>query len=247
MTWSAVSTASDRQREIDYADYVQQHLTNGRAVWLPAKDQSFLGLLSETERNDKQFAAIILHDHGEYPDQQPLVHRLRTVLPKHNWLTLAVQLPLWEAGAEADDYFVLFDEAGSRIHAAVAYLRDRGVKHIALVGVGMGAAMAAYKLDRDPEALLALVAISLPLPDNRLPQAQIGNFMRNIALPFLDIYAEFDLPEVLGTAAQRRLAAKDNPAYRQYRIDGEDHAYRHDPNRVVKRVYSWLALHADID
>ncbi|MBS4049844.1 MAG: DUF3530 domain-containing protein, partial [Methylomonas sp.] len=102
--------------------------------------------------------------------------------------------------------------------------------------------MAAYTLSQDPKGLDALATISLPLPDSALPQAQIGGFIKNIALPFLDVYAEFDLPEVADTARQRRMLGKDNPVYRQIRINGENHAYRHDPMMLIKRIYSWLAL-----
>ena len=157
---------------------------------------------------------------------------------------MAIQLPLREAGAGAEDYYGLFDEGRDRIQVAIAYLRDHGAKDIALVGVGVGAAMAAYKLSLDPQAVFGLVAISLPLPDSTLPQARTGDFIRNIALPFMDLYAEFDWPDVTGTAGQRQLLARDNPAYRQIKIQDETHAYQLDPNLVVKRVYSWLALQA---
>ncbi|QPK65540.1 DUF3530 family protein [Methylomonas sp. LL1] len=237
-----MALAGDQPRELDYAANLQRNLGMGQIVWLNAGDQKFLGLLTEAEKSDNSNAAIVLHDQGEQPDQQFLIHGLRTVLPQHNWTTLAVQLPLREIGAGAADYYPLFDEARERIRASVEFLRGKGAKNIAVIGYGMGAAMAAYSISLDPDALLALAAISLPLPDSDLPQAQIGQFIPKIALPFLDLYAEFDLPEVVDTARQRRMLAKDNPVYRQIRINGENHAYQHDPGMVIKRVYSWLAL-----
>jgi hypothetical protein len=48
------------------------------------------------------------------------------------------------------------------------------------------------------------------------------------------------LPAVLDSARQRRMAGKDNPVYRQIRMDGEDHGYQQDYDLLVKRVYSWL-------
>ncbi len=237
-----VANASDQQRESSYAQDLSATIVADRIVWLTAGEQRFLGLMTEAEKADNRNAVLILHDMGEHPDQQPLIHGLRTVLPEHDWTTLAIQLPLREMGAGAEDYFGLFDDAKSRIQAAVEFLRANGAHNIAVVGVGMGAAMAAYSIRIEPNGLFALVAISLPLPDSSLPQAKVGDFIKHIALPMLDLYAEFDLPDVVDTARQRRMLAKDNPVYRQIKINGEDHAYRYNPNLVIKRVYSWLDL-----
>jgi hypothetical protein len=89
---------------------------------------------------------------------------------------------------------------------------------------------------------MALVAISLPLPSSSVPPAQIARFIPKIALPFLDLYAEFDLPDVVDTARQRRMLGKDNPVYRQVKMYGQNHAYQQDSALVIKRVYSWLDL-----
>lgn len=234
--------AGNQQRELDYAASLRQVADMGHAVWLNAGGQQFLALFAEAEKTDNSQAVIILHDMGEHPDQQPVIHGLRTVLPRHNWTTLSIQLPLREIGAGRQDYYGLFDEAQGRIQAAVVYLRAQGAKNIAVVGYGVGAAMAAYTISLDPGGLAAFAAISLPLPESTLPQVQIGEFIKNIALPFLDVYAEFDLPEVVDTARRRRMLGKDNPVFRQIRINGENHAYQHDPMMLIKRIYSWLAL-----
>ncbi len=246
-TVAQLATASDQQRERDYASSLEQTISIGRVVWLKAGEQSFLSLFTEAEKSDNSHAVIILHDSGEHPDQQPLIHDLRSVLPQHNWATLSVQLPIRESGASEADYYPLFDEARLRLDAALEYLRNNGARQIALVGYGMGAAMATYQLSSKPDNLTGLVTISLPLPESSQPQAQIGHFIKNIALPMLDIYAEFDLPAVADSARQRRMISKDNPVYRQIRIDGENHAYQHDPGLVVKRVYSWLTLTANAE
>ncbi len=239
---ASTAAASDLQREMDYAASIEQSHAEGRLVWLQSGQQRFLGLFIEPEKTRIAQAAVILHDQGEHPDKLPLIHGLRTVLPRHRWATLSIQLPLRETGAGSADYYALFDEAQARIEAAVKYLRDNGAKDIALIGYGKGAEMAAYTLSLKPDGLLALVAISPAMPDSRVPQAQTGDFIRKIALPILDIYAEFDLPDVLDTARERRMLAKDNPGYRQTIINGEDHHYRQDPALLIKQVYSWLAF-----
>lgn len=236
------ANAGDRQRESDFARMIEQTVSQGELVRLKAGDTEFVALFTEAEKADNAHSAIVLHDSGENPDQRPLIHGLRTTLPQHGWSTLSIQMPLREIGAKRDDYYPLFDEADSRIRAAVDYLRAKGAKDIALVGYGTGAAMAAYALSSNPDGLFALAAISLPLTESSLPQAQTGDFIKNIALPILDIYAEFDLPEVADTARKRRLSGKDNPVFRQVKVNGENHSFQHDPGMLIKRIYSWLTL-----
>lgn len=236
----SVGYASDNGREQNYAVEIQQQLTMGQALWLQAAGQTFLGLYTETEKTDNSNVVIILHDMGEHPDAKPLIHRLRTTLPLHNWASLALQMPIRESGANRDDYYPLFDEARERIDAAVDYLLKNGAKHISIVGYGMGALMAAYRLSEKPNDLMALVSISLPVPQTTASQAQSLDLIKKVQMPFLDVYAEFDLPAVIDSARQRRMAGKDNPVYRQIRMDGEDHGYQQDYELLVKRVYSWL-------
>ena len=241
--WLAnAAKASDRQRELDYAGAIEKNTPQAQVVWLEAEQKRFLALFTETEKTANAQAAIILHGQGEHPDKSPLIHGLRFELPSHQWATLAIQLPVLERGAAAVDYFSLFDQAQARILSAVKFLQEKGAKSIVLIGYDYGAAMAAYTLNNQPKGVLGWVSISLPVPDSSLPQVQIGHFMQKIALPMLDIYAEFDLPEVLQTARQRRMSAKDNPGYRQLQIDGEDHRYENDPALLIKRVYSWLSF-----
>jgi pimeloyl-ACP methyl ester carboxylesterase len=246
LTVAAIPTAlaGDQQREQDYANLLQNTPIADQTVWLKSGETQFLGLFLASEKTDNTQAAIIIHDVGDHPDQQPLIHELRSTLPLHNWSTLAVQMPLREVGASAEDYYSLFDQARGRIESAAAYLRSKGAKQVAIIGYGMGAAMASYSVQTNLNTAMAMVFISLPLPESTQPQAKIGDFLRAINLPILDIYAEFDLPEVAASARERKMLAKDNPVYRQIRIDGESHTYLNDPGLVVKRVYSWLALTA---
>lgn len=233
--------ASDTKREQDYAEVLQQQPVSGKLLRLQAEGRDFLGLFTEAEKTDNAKAAVILHDLGEYPDQKPLVHALRTVLPQHNWTTLALQMPLREQGASEADYYPLFAGARTRVDAAVEYLQKNGAKNVVVIGYGLGALMAAYSISEKPDNIQALAAISLAVPETTASQAQTQAFIKNIALPFLDIYAEFDLPAVADTARQRRMAGKDNPVYLQVRMNGENHAYQQDHERLVKRVYSWLS------
>jgi pimeloyl-ACP methyl ester carboxylesterase len=238
------ATAGDQIREQENAAEIAKQPLIGKSLWLEVAGQRFFCLYTESEKTDNAQAAIILHDIGGDPDQKPLLHELRTQLPQHNWTTLALQLPLREKSATEADYYGLFAESQLRIRAAVAYLQKSGAKKIALIGYGLGALQAVYAVNEKPEAIVAVAAISLPVPESDVPQAQTLAYIKNIALPLLDIYAEFDLPLVLNTAQERRLAGKDNPVFWQVRMEGENHAYQQDYERLVKRVYSWLSANS---
>lgn len=239
MLWSIAVTApaSDSRREQDYALDIQRQQPGGEVVWLTAANQSFLALYTEAEKTDNSEVAIILHDQGGHPDAMPFVHRLRMTLPLHNWASLALQMPIRENGASEADYYSLFDEASARIDAAIEYLLTHGAKRIVIVGYGMGSLMAAHRLAGKPNDVMAFVAISMPLLNDAATSLDL---IKKVQMPFLDVYAEFDPSTVTGSVRQRRMAGKDNPVYRQIRMDGEDHGYQQDYDLLVKRVYSWL-------
>jgi len=237
---SAFAWAGDSIREFDYATELQQSLPIEQTIWLTAVDHKFLALFLDAEKTDNANAALILHDLGQHPDSKQLVHSLRTELPQHGFASLSLQMPLREIGAAAEEYYPLFDEANARIQAGLAYLRERGAKNIAIVGYGLGANMAAYSLNASAKGVSALTAISISLPGSTRPELNVPEFLQRFALPFLDIYAEFDLPAVVYTARQRRVLARENPVYWQIRLDGFDHSYKQDPLLLVKRVISWL-------
>ncbi len=239
-----VCRASDQKREAEFADGISKTLVIGKTVWLESEGKKFLGLYTETEKVDGKGAAIIIHDMGGHPNQQQLIYGLRIVLPEHNWATLALQMPVREIGAERADYYALFPEAAARIQAAIGYAKSNGAKNIVLVGYGLGGLMGLYALSEQAEGVKALVAISLPVPATENKAAQTLEFIKKIKIPMLDIYAALDVSDVTESARDRRLAAKENKAYRQIKIDDEGHAYLHDEGLLVKRVYSWLGVTA---
>lgn len=236
------SWATNSLRELEYAEEIEASLSKGEIIWLKAKGERFLSLYTETEEMTNSGTAIILHAADGHPNQEKLIKPLRTFLPDHNWATLAIQLPVLGVGAEEYEYYSLFDNANMRIQAAIDHLLTGGVKNIVLIGYGVGGMMAAYYLKENVMVrdVKAIVAISLSVPRTEYKQAQVLDFVAKIRQPFLDVFAAYDLPNVTDTARQRRVSAKQNPAYRQLEIEGEGHLFQHDEGLVVKRVYSWI-------
>jgi len=229
--WSFVCGATDVAREADYAERITKTLSVGEMVWLQANDRKFLSIYTETEYPGIKEAAIILHDKGAHPDRKPLIHGLRTELPKHRWSTLALQMPLRESGAEVEDYFDLFVEATARLRAALNFLEKKEYETIAIVGHGMGALMALQAYNDLQDDIKALAIIDIPATRNTA--ARTVEWIRRAELPLLDLLVSREIPNEVFSSAKRRLAAKDNTHYRQASIND-------DEAMMVKRVYSWL-------
>lgn len=229
-------------RELNYAEAIKKDLDSGEIVWLEAKRGKFLAIYTETEKLTNLGTAIILHSMEGSPDQQKIINPLRTYLPKHNWATLSLQMPLIAPGSSASEYIPLFDDARARIQSAVDFLVSEGIQKIVLIGYGMGGMSSVYYIKESKETtkIDAIVTISLGASKKDLKQGEIIKFFSKVTLPFLDIFAEFDLPEVINSAKKRKVLAKKSRSYRQFQIEGEGYLFQHDEGLLVKRVYSWI-------
>lgn len=239
--FSGMCLASDEKREAEFADDINKTLVIGKAVRLESEGNKFLSLYTETEKTTSKGVVIILHDLGGHPNQQQLIYALRVFLPEHDWTTLSLQMPVREIGADKNEYYALFPEALARIRAGINYAKENGAESIVLIGYGLGGLMAAYTQSEQAADIKALVTISLPVPDADVKTVQTLEFIKTIKIPMLDIYGALDIADVVKSARDRGLAAKENPGYRQIIINDEGHRYLHDEGLVVKRIYSWLS------
>jgi predicted alpha/beta-fold hydrolase len=237
----SISWATNQLREIEHANNIKSSFSIGKIVWLKLKNSQFLSLYTKTEK-ETQGAAIILHSMGGHPDQKKLINPLRTFLPQHSWATLSIQMPVLEMDANEKEYYPLFEDANTRIQAGIDFLIDDGTENIVIIGYGLGGMMAIYFINNkaDKSAINALVTISLSVPDSDKKQAQVLDFIPKIEEPFFDIFAEFDLPNIVNSARKRRLSAKDNLTYRQLKIIAASHTFHNNEGLVVKRIYSWM-------
>lgn len=232
--------ASDSARELMIVDALQA-IKVGELVRMEAAGQAFVGLYTEAEQVANKGAVIILHDMGGFPDQKSVVSLLRTEFPHYQFSSLSLQMPLRESGASVAEYYDLFPEAVARIQAGVDFLKKKDVNNIVLIGYGLGGLMALAAQSEKAMELKALVLISLPVPVSEQKAVQTLAMLKKNKLPLLDVYADKDLADVIGSAREKRVAAKDNPLYRQLRIDSEEHAFRHQAGLLSKRIYSWVS------
>ena len=218
-----------------------------------AAQQQVLALYAENEAPRRIGGAILVHDVGGHPDWPGVIATLRRRLPPGGWSTLSVQMPLPDRSRPAK---AMLADAEARIGAAVANLQGRGIKHIALIGHGAGAVMAAAYLAQTPDSPAeALVAISmgtyLPLGKD----VTAAKLLERIRVPFFDIYGGNDLDVVLHSAHARAvLAHKGRPAEaaeaaelspsRQVCIRAAGHDFAGLESTLANWVRGWLTQRA---
>ncbi|BCG65926.1 MAG: hypothetical protein methR_P3798 [Methyloprofundus sp.] len=232
--------ATDISRERDYATDLAATPTFGEILRLGESTAQFLAIYAKTEQVKNRGTVILLHEIGSHPDKDPIIYHLRRQLPEYNWATLALQMPVREAGAATADYYPLFKDAQVRVLEAVRYLALNGVGTIIILGHGFGGQMAVYTQASAPmHEIKALVTIGLNVPDTGMANAQILKFISQLTTPLFDIYSTWDSSEVISSARDKRIAARNNRNYRQFKL--EQHIpYASDPEPLVKRIDSWM-------
>ncbi len=209
-------------------------------VWLNAGPARFLGLFTDTPASHPRGGVIILHDAAANPNWAETVRPLRLGLPRHGWVSLALQLPLRETGATIDDYAALLPEAALRIQAGIDFLRAKRVATIVLVGHGFGSVAAVHCLAMQPTASVsAAVLINISEPTRKDFRKTILEEFGKLTLPVLDIAEGSAEPSEQGARA-RRLAQKQNRGYRQLILKDTHLGDRDVEDALVNRIHGWL-------
>ena len=182
---AACLAQADYAREKRWADEITPGLVVGDAVYLAQKSgHKFLAIYTEVAKPSA--AVITVHGLGVHPDWA-LIGALRSGLPDHGYATLSVQMPVLAADAKADAYPPLFPDAAERLHAAVAFLKAKGHRKIAIASHSLGSRMSNLFLVNTPDhGVAAWVSIGIMPSEFAKPG--------NLRLPVLDIYGERDFP-----------------------------------------------------
>jgi alpha/beta superfamily hydrolase len=224
----AAAGVADYAREKKWADEVVPGLVVGDPVYLqtPRGHHKFLTLFTPAAGTDK--AAIVVHGLGIHPDWG-MVGTLRTELSDRGFTTLSIQMPILAADAQGDAYPPTFPEAAERIAEAVAFLKGKGYKQIAIVSHSMGSRMSHVYVSGKPDPAVKSWA-SLGI--------SVGDYTA-LKLPILDLYGDNDLPPVLANAARRKqsFAAADS---RQVKIGRADHFFTGREGEMVETVADFL-------
>lgn len=233
---------ADLAREQRIAEQIEETILDGDPIYLKDGNHEFLAIYMRSDREPSLGAALVLHGKGANPDWTDVVQPLRTGLPEYGWDTLSIQLPVAHESANEREWLETVPEAAARIDAALAFLAERKVLNVVIVGHSFGARMAAaYLADNKPEQVTAFVAIGMSADAKKRQSGNLGA-LRRIQLPLYDLYGERDLPAVKNTARERRLAARDaeNKKYRQNEIAGADHFFVGQEELLLANVRAWL-------
>lgn len=221
---------ADYAREQRWAEEITPGIIIGDPVYLKANKRRFLAIYTSAER--AKGAAVVVHGMGVHPDWA-LINVLRTRLPEEGYSTLSVQMPVLDAQAKGEQYPPTFDEAASRIAAAVSHLQGKGYKNIAVVSHSLGARMAdRYFVRNSPTPVTAWAALGMGAPFEAPAK---------IKVPVLDLYGEQDLPQVLANLKPRwSKVVKLHPAGRQEMVPGANHFFEGHDDELVSAVVAFL-------
>jgi alpha/beta superfamily hydrolase len=227
---SAHAQSADYAREQRWAQEIVPAIVVGEPVQLKlASGRTFLAI--HTAAAKPRGAVIVVHGMGVHPDWG-LINTLRSSLPEAGYATLSVQMPVLSADAQGDKYPALFPEATDRLRAALAWLRGRGHRAIAIVSHSMGARMSNQFLVTAPQPeIAAWVAIGLS-----------GEFVQpeRLRLPVLDLYGSRDLAAVLAGAARRADSLRAIRGSSQIEVSGADHFFHEHEDQLLQWIRRFL-------
>lgn len=225
---ATLAWGADYAREKKWADEVVPGVVVGDPVYLEAQHHKFLALY--TQAPNAKAALVVVHGIGVHPDWN-LVGVLRTRLADAGYTTLAVQMPVLKSGAKAEDYPPTYPEAAARLEQAVAYLKAKGYKKLAIVSHSMGSRMSLYYLSHaQGHPVDAWVAIGM---------GGEGSYA-GLGIPILDLYGENDLPPVLQGAGKRAESLEGATGSAQIVASGADHFFTDRDEELVKIVKDYL-------
>lgn len=221
----------DYAREKRWADEVTPGLVVGDAVYLAQKSgHKFLAIYTPVAQ--PRAAVITVHGQGVHPDWG-LIGPLRSGLADVGYATLSVQMPVLAADALREDYPALFPDAAERLREAVAFLKAKGQRNIALACHSMGARMCNYFLVNAPDSgVAAWISIGI-VPGEFAEPAKLR-------VPILDIYGERDFAPVLEKAAARAAVLRTLKGSAQIEVAGADHYFAGSEGELVKQVRQFL-------
>lgn len=225
---AGLAWGADYAREKKWADEVTPAIVAGDPVYLEARNHKFLTLFTEAPK--AKAALVIVHGLGVHPDWN-LIGVLRAQLADAGYTTLSVQMPVLKNEAKGEDYPPTFPEAAQRLDQAVAFLKAKGYRKVALVSHSMGSRMSHYYLAHAKgHPVDAWVAIGMGGSET----------YRGFGIPVLDLYGENDLPIVLKGAAKRAASLKGDASSAQIVAPRTDHFFTDHDAELVKYVKDYL-------
>ena len=233
LTSQFVFASADYAREKKWADEITPGIVVGDAMQLEQKNNhKFLGIYTEPAK--AKTGVVVVHGTGIHPDWG-MIGTLRQRLPDYGYATLSIQMPILAGDAKPELHLPLFPDAAERLQLAVAFLKEKGYKRIAIVSHSMGSRMSHSYMAQNPAAVSAWAALGMP--------AALGTGAATtydgIKIPVLDLYGANDEPQVLAGALKRKLSLK-NATSKQIVIPDANHFFSGREEEMVQAVKNFL-------
>lgn len=231
--WATLAFAQvpDYAREKRWADEITPAILVGEPVYIALKSgHKFLAI--HTANAKARAGVIVVHGMGVHPDWN-LINTLRSQLADQGYTTVSVQMPVLAGDAKGETYPALFPQAAERLQTAVAFLRDKGHRKIAIVSHSMGARMVNHYIVNGGAADIDAWA-AVGISSGVYLQAE------TFKAPVLDIYGEKDFPAVLANAAKRAEAIKRLRGSGQVSVAGADHYFNGAETELTRHVKRFL-------
>ena len=155
---ASVFAAPDYAREKRWENEIMPGIVVGDPIYLEQKNRhKFLGIY--TGVNNARMGLVMVHGIGIHPDFG-MIGTLRQRLPEFGYTTLSIQMPILAVDAERAAYAELFPEAVERLQLAVAHLKGKVYKRIALVSHSLGSRMSHGYMVHNPAEVSAWAALA---------------------------------------------------------------------------------------
>lgn len=224
--------ASDYAREQKWADEITPGIVVGDLIYLEQKNRhKFLGIYTEAEK--AKMGLVVVHGIGIHPDWG-MISTLRQRLPDHGYTTLSIQMPILAVDAKPEAYVAHFPEAVERLQLAVAYLKSKSYKRVALVTHSMGSRMSHGYMVRNPVGVSAWAGLGTGTGPGPVLTYD------GVKAPVLDLYGANELPPVLEGAAKRKASLKGNALSKQVVLPDTDHFFANHEDAMVQAVKDFL-------
>ena len=177
-------------------------------VWL--KSNPFtrtLGLYKDAQGKKTLGTALILADLSHHPDWPQIINPLRNNLPAHGWQTFSIHMPEKMANASAFELENIYQVTKSRITSAINHLTTKGSHNIVIIARRHSANIAIkYLVENEDSRKNVTGFVGISIFDS--PWINTSQLLRKMPIPYLDIFAQYDTPEVLISAPKRLMSAK---------------------------------------
>ena len=223
-------SAQDLDREARLAKDTLEGLVVGDAVWLEQKSgHRFLGLYVRAA--NERGTVVVAHGRGWSPDYD-LYGELRTLLADAGYSTLAIQMPVLPGTAKIGDYLPTFFDSDERLALAVAWLRAKGARRVAVVSHSLGSTMANHYLiyTKAPDVdAWVMISIINGLED-----------MFRIKVPVLDVFGSNDWSVTRFGGDERLAQIRKIAGSQQVVVANSEHFFEGHREELTRDIVAFL-------